>query len=320
MTTTTAKRATKRTTKKSTKPATAAKPARARAHAAKDTSDDAEKPSRRALWSGTLGFGLLQIPVSVHPLERSKEISFHQLDGRDLSPVGYKRYNKTTGDDVPYEEIVRGYEVSKGQYVVVSDDELEAANVEATQSIDIMDFVDPSEIHAAHFERPYLLTPGKRGEKAFAVLLEALESKGRAAIATVVLRQRQHLAAVLVEEGALVLEILRFAHELRPIDATHAKGHALKINAREREMAEALIDDMTVAWDPDKYRDSYRDDVLAMIERKTKTGEAVTATEPETKKPTTDVADLTELLRKSLRRSRDGEATASSKPARKKAG
>lgn len=322
MSTTTTRRATKPTvaTKRTTKkPAKPTKPVAARAHARDAADETDEKPSHRALWSGTLGFGLLQIPVSVHTLERTKEISFHQLDGRDLSPVGYKRYNKTTGDEVPFGEIVRGYEISKGQYVVVSDDELAAANVEATQSIDIVDFVDPSEIHAAHFETPYLLSPGKRGEKAFTVLREALESKGRAAIATVVLRQRQHLAAVIAREGALVLEILRFAHELRPIDA-HA-GATAKITDREREMAEALIDDMTVGWDPEKYRDSYRDDVLAMIERKTKTGEAVTAPEAEAKKPTTDVADLTELLRKSLRRSREGDvAPKATKATRKKVG
>lgn len=319
MSTTTAKRATNKRTTKKTSTERASKAAAAARRASKEANDDTDgKPTQRALWSGTLGFGLLQIPVSVHALERTKEISFHQLDGRDLSPVGYKRYNKTTGDDVPYGEIVRGYEIAKGQYVVVSDDELAAANVEATQSIDIVDFVDPAEIHAAHFETPYLLRPGKRGEKAFTVLREALESKERAAIATVVLRQRQHLAAVIAREGALVLEILRFAHELRPIDA-HA-GATAKITDREREMAEALIDDMTVGWDPEKYRDSYRDDVLAMIERKTKTGEAVTTTEPEAKKPTTDVADLTELLRKSLRRSRDGEdGKTTSKPAKKKA-
>lgn len=272
--------------------------------------------SRRALWSGTLGFGLLQIPVSVHTLERASEVSFHQLDGRDLAPVGYKRYNKATGDEVPFEEIVRGYEISKGQYVVVSDDELKAANIEATQSIDIVDFVELAQIRTSHFDKPYLLTPGKRGEKAYAVLLEALESKQRAAIATVVLRQRQHLAAVLVEDGALVLELLRFAHELRPIEAEDLSSAAIpKISPREREMAEALIDDMTVEWDPSKYRDSYHDDVLAMIERKAKTGEAVASTEPQAPRATTDVADLTELLRRSLQRSKPAN-----KPANKPAG
>ncbi len=272
------------------------------------TSDDkepGESSPRRALWSGSLGFGLLQIPVSVYPLEKSRELSFHQLDGRDMSPVGYKRYNKTTGAEVPYDEIVRGYEISKGEFVLVSDEELKAANVEATQSIDIMDFVDPAQIPVAYFETPYLLAPAKRGEKAYAVLLEALTARKRAAIATVVLRQRQHLAAVLAEGDSLVLEILRFAHELRPVDAESvgpAKGAVSKISDREREMAEALVDDMTTDWDPAKYRDSYRDDVVAMIERKAKTGEAIAPTTNEPAKPMAPVEDLTALLRRSLKR------------------
>jgi DNA end-binding protein Ku len=287
------------------KPKKSSKPAR-------EKKDDAETPPGlsdapgRALWSGTLGFGLLQIPVGVYPLERSRELSFRQLDGRDLSPVGYKRYNKATGNDVPYDEIVRGYEIRKGEYVVVSDDELRAANVEATQSIDILDFVDPTTIPAAYFETPYLLAPQKRGEKAYEVLLQALRSKGRAAIATVVLRQRQHLAAVLAEGDSLVLEILRFAHELRPLDAKRVAGTttaSARVTDRERDMAEALVEDMTVDWDPAKYRDSYRDDVLAMIEKKAETGEAVAMPETKTTRAPADVADLTELLRKSLRRS-----------------
>ena len=267
------------------------------------SSPSRESAPRRALWTGTLGFGLLQIPVSVYPLERSHEISFHQLDGRDMSPVGYKRYNKATGEEVPYDEIVRGYEVHKGEYVVIEDDELKAANVKATQSIDILDFVDPAEIPAAHFETPYLLAPAKRGEKAYAVLREALATRGRAAIATVVLRQRQHLAAVLAQGDALVLEILRFAHELRPMDAASGAGDAPSVTDREREMAEALVDDMTTSFEPEKYKDSYRDDVLAMIDRKIKTGKAVTPDLGEAPEPTADTSDLTSLLQRSLKRS-----------------
>jgi len=259
---------------------------------------------RRALWSGTLGFGLLQIPVNVYPLERAHELSFHQLDGRDLAPVGYKRYNKSTGADVPYDEIVRGYEIRKGEFIVVSDEELRAANVEATQSIDIVDFVDPNEISTAYFETPYLLAPTKRGEKAYAVLHAALSAKKRAAIATVVLRQRQHLAAVLVDGDSLVLEILRFAHELRPIDAASVGSSTAtaKITDRELEMAEALVDDMTAPWEPSKYHDAYRDDVLAMIEKKSKTGEAVHAEVGKAPAPVADISDLTSLLRRSLKR------------------
>lgn len=268
------------------------------------SSSPREGAPRRALWTGTLGFGLLQIPVSVHPLERSHEVSFHQLDGRDMSPVGYKRYNKATGEEVPYEEIVRGYEVHKGEYVVIDDEELAAANVKATQSIDILDFVDPSEIPTAYFETPYLLAPAKRGEKAYAVLREALQTRGRAAIATVVLRQRQHLAAVLAQGDVLVLELLRFAHELRAADAAAANvTEAPPITDRERQMAEALVDDMTTTFEPDKYKDSYRDDVLAMIDRKVRTGKAITPDLGEAPAPTPDTSDLAALLARSLKRS-----------------
>jgi DNA end-binding protein Ku len=279
---------------------------RRRSEPSDDKGETRADAPRRALWSGTLGFGLLQIPINVYPLERAHELSFHQLDGRDLSPVGYKRYNKSTGAEVPYDEIVRGYEIAKGEYIVVSDEELKAANVEATQSIDIEDFVDPASIPAAYYETPYLLAPAKRGEKAYAVLHAALAAKQRAAIATVVLRQRQHLAAVLVDGDSLVLEILRFAHELRPADAKTVTGSGAatpKITEREREMAEALVDDMTAEWDPTKYRDRYRDDVLAMIEKKAKTGEAVTAEVGKAPQPIADVTDLTALLRRSLKRS-----------------
>lgn len=287
-----------------------ATPKRSAKHAPKKTAGDSElgeekaSSPRRSMWSGSLGFGLLQIPVNLYPLERAHELSFHQLDGRDMSPIGYKRYNKATGDEVPYGEIVRGYEIQKGEFVVVSDDELKAANVEATQSIDILDFVDAHEIPPAYFETPYLVAPAKRGEKAYAVLRDALAEKGRAAIATVVLRTRQHLACVLVEDRSLVLEILRFAHELRKPDASEVSTHAEPtVSAKEREMAAALIDQMTSEWDPAKYKDSYRDDVLAMIERKAKTGEAVTPSVAEEPKKSADVTDIAALLQRSLKKS-----------------
>ncbi len=295
------------TKKASTKkrPSKKAAPKKTASKRAKDAagSGTGETPSR-AMWSGTLGFGLLQIPVSLYPLERSRELSFHQLDGRDMQPVGYKRYNKTTGEEVPYEEIVRGYEIEKGEYVVVTDEELAAANVEATRAVDILDFVDPKDIPHAYFERPYLIAPAKRGEKAYAVLRDALTKKERAAIATVVLRTRQHLAAVLVDGESLVLELLRFPHELKKADAAAvAKGDLdPKITDREQSMAEALIDQMTSDWDPSKYTDAYRDDVIAMIEKKAKTGKAVEVSAPK-KKASGNVTDLASLLQKSLKKS-----------------
>lgn len=294
--------ATRTTTKKPAHRATK-KPAKklAAKHAGREGSGTGESP-RRAMWSGTMGFGLLQIPVSLYPLERAHELSFHQLDGRDMSPIGYKRYNKTTGEEVPYEEIVKGYEIHKGEFVVVSDEELAAANVEATQSVDILDFVDPTEIPPSYYETPYLVAPAKRGEKAYAVLRDALAAKKRVAIATVVLRTRQHLAAVLVDGDSLVLELLRFPHELRKADAASVAQGGIhpKITDKEQEMAEALIDQMTGAFTPSKYKDAYRDDVIAMIEKKAKTGKAVVAEAPKAK-PTGNVTDLAALLQRSLK-------------------
>jgi DNA end-binding protein Ku len=289
-------------------------PARTKHHGARKAAaapEPAESPgregkARRALWSGTLGFGLLQIPVSVYPLEVAHELSFHQLDGRDLQPIGYRRYNKTTGDEVPYEAIVRGFKLEKGEFVVVSDEEMKAANVEATQSIDIMDFVDPEEIPLAFFETPYLLVPGKRGEKAYALLRDALAEKKKAAIGMVVLRTRQHLAAVLTEGDSLILELLRYPHELRKPGRAelHPAGeHEPKVTEREREMAGELVERMTSAWDPSKYKDQYRDDLMAMIERKARTGEAVSVEMPHREVGHAPTGDLVSLLQKSLKAS-----------------
>lgn len=290
---------------RSTRAPARAKNGGARKHAPTPAANEApgrEGKARRALWSGSLGFGLLQIPVSVQPLEVPHELSFTQLDGRDLHPIGYRRYNKATGEEVPYESIVRGFEIEKGEFVVVTDEELKAANVEATQSIDIIDFVDPEEIPVTHFETPYLLVPGKRGEKAYALLRDALAEKRRAAIATVVLRTRQHLAAVMAEGDALLLELLRYPHELRhPTSAElHPSGELAKVSSREREMAGELVDHMSGVWDPAKYKDRYRDDVMAVIEKKARTGESVSVEVPRAAEAHAPPGDLVSLLQKSL--------------------
>ncbi len=295
-----------------------AKAKRARPTQAAETTDTepGEGRARRALWSGTLGFGLLQIPVAVYPLEVARDLSFHQLDGRDMQTVGHRRYNKTTGEEVPYEQIVRGYEIAKGEFVVVTDAELKAANVEATQSIDIIDFVDPEEIPLPYFETPYLLVPGKRGEKAYALLRDTLAEKSKAAIGMVVLRTRQHLAAVLTQGEALILELLRYPHELRrPTQAElkPAGAQEAKVTAREREMAGELVEHMSASWDPAKYQDSYRDDVMAMIETKAKTGEAVSVATPKREEVGAPIGDLVSLLQRSLK------SGAPAAPLRKKA-
>lgn len=254
----------------------------------------------RSLWTGTLGFGLLQIPVSLHTATSPDEISFHQIDRRDHELVGYKRYNKATGEEVAWGDIVKGYEVAKGEYIVVTDDELRAANVEATQSIDIVDFVDSADIAPMYFETPYFVAPQKRAAKAYAVLRDALAKTGKAAIATVVIRTRQHVAAVVPRDEAMMLHILRYEHELRAPDSLELpKTSAKNVSERERAMAEELIAKMSTRWDPTRYHDSYREDVLDMIERKAKTGKVESIAAPKAA-PSGNVVDLVAMLKKSL--------------------
>ncbi len=275
--------------------------------------DDEEDHGRRALWSGSISFGLLQIPVSLHTAEQTREIKFHQLDRHDLAPIHYQRVNATTGKVVEWKDIVRGYEYASGEYVVIDDDDLAAANVEATQTVDLQDFVDVKTILPTYFERPYYIAPGKRAEKAYTLFREAMERKKVVAVGTVVIRTRQHLCAVFPQDDMLILELLRFSHDLRgiegiPLPKPDAKG--ARVTPREREMAEELIESMRTNWKPSRYRDSYHDDLLALIERKAKTGKIEKPARREA--PRSNVVDLMTLLRKSVE-ARAGHHRASGK-------
>jgi DNA end-binding protein Ku len=274
----------------------------------------------RGLWKGAISFGLVNVPVELFSAEkRSSELDLTMLDKRDLAPVGYKRYNKSTGEDVPWAEIVKGYEYEDGKYVVLSDEDFRRANVEAAKTVDIQAFVDVNDIAPLFFETPYYLAPGKRGEKAYALLRDALRKAGKAGIATVVIRTRQYLAAVMPQEDVLVMNTLRYADELKdagdlgiPAAALHAKA-----TAKEIDMALRLIDDMSEKWKPEKFKDTYREDLLARIEEKVKAGQTEEITQPERgrKEPAgAEVIDLMALLKKSVERKQDRE-----KPRRHKA-
>jgi DNA end-binding protein Ku len=274
----------------------------------------------RGLWKGAISFGLVNVPVELFSAEkRSSELDLTMLDKRDLAPVGYKRYNKSTGEDVPWAEIVKGYEYEDGKYVVLSDEDFRRANVEAAKTVDIQAFVDVKDIAPLFFETPYYLAPGKRGEKAYALLRDALRKAGKAGIATVVIRTRQYLAAVMPQEDVLVMNTLRYADELKdagdlgiPAAALHAKA-----TAKEIDMALRLIDDMSEKWKPEKFKDTYREDLLARIEEKVKAGQTEEITQPERgrKEPAgAEVIDLMALLKKSVERKQDRE-----KPRRHKA-
>ena len=272
----------------------------------------------RGLWKGAISFGLVNVPVELFSAEkRSSELDLTMLDKRDLAPVGYKRYNKSTGEDVPWAEIVKGYEYQDGRYVVLSDEDFRRANVEASKTVDIQAFVDAREIPPQLFATPYYLSPGKRGEKAYALLRDALRKSGKAGIATVVIRTRQYLAAVMPQEDVLMMNTLRYADELKspeelpiPAPALHAKA-----TARELDMALRLIDDMSAKWQPAKFKDTYRDDLLARIEEKVKAGQTEEITAPEKgrkERGGAEVIDLMALLRKSVERKPEKPA----KPAR----
>ena len=254
----------------------------------------------RELWKGAIQFGLVHIPVSLYPGEQREELSFTMLDRRDMAPVGYKRFNKNTGDEVPYEQIVKGYEWEEGSYVILEKEDFKRANVEATQTVDIVGFVDRAQLPPYFFESPYFLAPGKHGDKGYALLRETLVRTGKVGVATVVIRTRQHLAAVYAVDKYLVLNTLRYATELRdpselkvPDDMKEAK-----VTPRELDMAERLVEDMEMAWDPTQFHDTYRDDLLKMIEEK-----AQGKTRPAPKAKATreaKVIDFAELLERSL--------------------
>ena len=258
----------------------------------------------RGLWKGAISFGLVNVPVElVAAQKRTSELDLTMLDRRDLAPVGYKRYNKASGEDVPWAEVVKGYEYQDGKYVVLSDEDFRRANVEASRTVEILSFVDLAEIPPQHFETPYYLVPGKRGEKAYALLRETLKKAGKAGIATVVIRTRQYLAALIPQEEALLLNTLRYADELRDARDLDIAMKNHKPTAKETDLALRLVEDMADSWKPEKYKDSYREDLLARVKEKVKKGQTEEITAPE-KAPragkSAEVIDLMALLKKSV--------------------
>ncbi|MBP0597229.1 Ku protein [Herbaspirillum sp. LeCh32-8] len=262
---------------------------------------------RRALWKGAISFGLINIPVELFTAEKNDELDFHLLDQRDLAPVGYKRVNKKTGREVPWDNIIKGYEYEEGKYVLMSDEDLRRANVEATQSIDIQSFVEVERVPILYYEQPYYLAPAKGGDKAYALLRETLLASGKMAIAQIVIRTRQHLAALLPQGDMLNLITLRYPTELRAPDDISVPSRTAKksgVSKQEVEMARALVEHMSADWAPAQFRDTYRDDVLALINKKIKSRQTHAVAEPDEQAaaPTGSgkVVDLMALLKSSL--------------------
>src|SRR4051812_1511375 len=206
----------------------------------------------RGLWKGAISFGLVNVPVELFSAEkRSSEIDLTMLDKRDFAPVGYKRYNKASGEDVPWGEIVKGYEYEDGKYVVLSDEDFRRANVEASRTVEIVSFVDLKDIAPQYFETPYSLAPGKRGEKAYALLRDTLHKAGKAGVATVVIRTRQYLAALVAQDEVLLLNTIRYADELRSAKDLDLPKFP-KVTSKEMDLALRLVEDMAGKWEPEK--------------------------------------------------------------------
>lgn len=274
--------------------------------ATKQAEPEAEETTGRTLWNGSISFGLIDIPVSLHSAENSDDLKFSMLDQRDLSPVRYERVNAKTGKPVPWENIVKGFEYEDDRYIVVSEDELKAAHPEATQAVEIVGFLDADAIPPEYAEKPYYLQPTKRGRKGYALLYEVLRRTKRAGLAKVVIRVRQHLAALLPRDGVLVLELLRWAHELKEPPAsvvTPAALKALSITAKELDMAEQLVEGMVEDWEPGRHADTYREKVMAFIERRAKAGKFAEVETPVRQSSPArggDVIDFVSLLQQSL--------------------
>ena len=261
----------------------------------------------RAIWKGAISFGLVYVPVELYPATQSERTGFNLLDRRTLDPVGYQQINKRTGKTITRDNVVRGYEYEKGSYVVMSDDELRAARPESTQTVDILAFVDAGTLSFVYFDTPYWLAPERRARKTYALLRDALAESGKIAIASVVLHSRQHLAAVVAAGPALALETLRWSTEVRELDASQIFPGSAKsegVNPRELEMAGQLIESMTAEWQPDRYRDTFRDAIVELAERKVSEGKShevrrIEAPEQPERRGA-DIVDLSELLRRSL--------------------
>lgn len=256
----------------------------------------------RSIWKGHISFGLVQIPVGLYPATQDADLSFHMLDRRDHSPIGYKKINKNTGEEVSSEDIVKAIEWSEGEYVELSEDDFAKANVEATQSIDIFAFVEQTAIEPRWFVKPYYVAPTKRSTKAYALLREVMRRTGKVALAKVVLRTRQYVAALLVVDDVLVLELLRYAWELRrptDLDVPTADLAQLNVSARELQMAEQLVHGLSDQWQPEQYRDDFHDDLQALIEEKARTGTVTPRHLPEEAEGA-EVLDIMSLLKRSI--------------------
>ena len=253
----------------------------------------------RPIWKGSISFGLVYIPVAVYPATREEKLSFRQLRSTDLSPIKYKKVAEADAKEVAADQIVKGFEYERGRYIVLKDEDFEKVRIESTHSIDITDFVEVEQIDPKFFYKPYFLEAQKGGEKAYAVLHKALSGTGKIGIAKVVISNREHLAAVKPDGLFLILELMHFASEILSAEILK-NGSTTGVTDKELKMAQALIEGMSVPWEPEKYQDEYRTALLEIIEQKAKNKQI--AGKPAPAPAPTNVVDLVKVLQESLSR------------------
>jgi DNA end-binding protein Ku len=260
----------------------------------------------RAIWKGNISFALVSIPISLFSATRRNELSFHYLHKKDMSPVSYKRFCDTEDVEVPWEEITRGYEYEKDRYVEITDEDMDKADVELTKTIAIQEFVQESEIDPVYFDKPYYLEPQKGGERAYALMRDALAQSKKVGIGKVVLKSREHLAAVKSVGEMLTLQTMRFSHEI--VDAGSLNLPKVSdVSKKEMDLANMLIDSMSDKFEPIKYKDDYYDKVLEIIQMKVA---GVSPQAPAAKGPgPAKVVDLMEILKQSLSETKKGKST-----------
>lgn len=268
----------------------------------------------RSIWKGSINFGLVFIPVSVYPATREEKVSFKQLRARDLSPIRYKKVAEADQQEVPSDQIVKGYEYEKGRWVTLSDEDFEKVRIESTHSVEITDFVEQSQINPKFFYKPYFLEPQKGGEKAYALLHRALTAANKVGVAKVAIQKREYLAAVKPDGLFLILELMHFAHEVLEPESLNSAGDK-EVSPKELQMANALIEAMTTEWEPTKYKDQYQSAVLQMIEDKVQ--QRTPAAVPNASRSPSNVVDMVAVLQQSLQRAGSRKQSATkSRPAK----
>ena len=255
----------------------------------------------RPIWNGMISFGLVNIPVGVFSATRSERLEFHLLHEKDMGRINNVRVCQVDGEEVPYEDLVKGYEYEKGEYLVLTDEDFEKAAAETSKSISITDFVDVEEIDPMFFETPYYLVPGKNADHAYVILRETLKQTQKAGMAKVAFREREHLAAVKPVGRALMLDIMHFPGEITPASELELPAEKATIKDKELKLAEQLVESMAAKFDPKKYKDTYRERLEDLIQKKLK-GKPIHVKTAK-RKPTTNVVDITALLQKSLKAS-----------------